>query len=215
MSPYLSSTGRHLAVLFRKFDLGVARAFRSESAAISDLLEIGRLEGLEAHYVDAERYVVEAASLARALGDRLLFARASLILAEIAVLQERYTTAHPLLQTAVASFRQADDTRLLLDALIKLGAVNLALGDSHEAQISLLDAVAVAGDLGDSDAEARAEYNLGLAAHIEKRYVIMNEHWRRALALRRVSGNRRYEAKMRLALQQLETLIGGEPDQIE
>ena len=187
---------RRVSTLGWVIDLWIAVALRDERSAVNALIDMGRLAGLSGRHEEADRFFDRAAVRARALGDPVLIGRSNLVLAASSILRDDFTTAEPLLEAAVEMLRNGEDPKFLIDALIKLGAVKVKLGQPQDAQEALDEALAQAKAIGDTDASISALYNLGLVAHIAHQNTVAEQYWMAAFQLCSRARYRTWRAKL-------------------
>ncbi len=133
--------------------------------SLPPLLALGELEAFAGEHARADGRLRRALELARAAGDHLSEARAKRLLGELYERQGDHTGAQAWLEEAVSILRGREERGELVQALLALGGnVLWHLGAYAEATAMLREALAVAAEVGDEPARARALHGLANVA---------------------------------------------------
>ncbi len=131
------------------------------AAAIEPLLALGEVEAFRGDHDRADARLERALQISIDVRDRLSQAKARRLLGELRERQGDHTEARDLLEDAVKNLRRLQRPDELVKALLALGGnVLWHLGAYPEATAMLKEALAVADEVSDESAKARALHGL-------------------------------------------------------
>lgn len=158
--------------------------------AIEPLLTLGEVEAFRGDHERAEARLEQALRTAITAQDALAQAKASRLLGELRERQGDHTAARDLLEGAVRSLRQLQRQDELVKALLALGGnVLWHLGAYPEATAMLREALAVAAEVSDASARARALHGLANVALYRGKTEEAEDLFRQSLKVRQDAGD--------------------------
>lgn len=160
------------------------------SDAIEPLLALGEIEAFRGDHERAEDRLEQALQTATTGQDALSQAKARRLLGELRERQGDHTAARDLLEGAVKSLRQLQNPDELVKALLALGGnVLWHLGAYPEATAMLKEALAVAVEVSDASARARALHGLANVALYRGKAEESEDLFRQSLKVRQDAGD--------------------------
>ncbi len=160
------------------------------AGVIEPLLALGEVESFSGDNERAEARLTQALDTAAAEGQPLAEAKARRLLGELRERQGDHTAARDLLEAAVKALRRLEQPDELVKALLALGGnVLWHLGAYPEATAMLKEAMAVATELADASARARALHGLANVALYRGKADEAEDLFRQSLSVRREAGD--------------------------
>jgi len=155
--------------------LSIARELGDKGRAGTVLQELGAVFSGQGDLGAARRHFEEALGLARELGNKRELAAATNALAQLHRMQGELDTAEPLYEQVLGLARELNDRESIAIGLLNLAMTAIGRGAGGRARDRLLEAIAIAGEIGSKPAgQCALEVAAGLAA--------LRKEWARAAA---------------------------------